>query len=255
MATTVKRGRLMEVLTENENFYFVPFMNEVYQLHLFKFSAKARGHMQQGLELEGKVLKAYMQTASEELTNLVEKQFVPNDTYKPKQDDPASNPPPYLGASPDGMATDKEGNHVVLEVKCTMTGATLDSLAKQHADQLQMQMHLSGAKEAHLIKCDTSSMNAITSMKVNRDDSWWRRLLPNAEKAHELYMKCFEDENEEKCKELLRVCAEKTQAGKKIVGQDTVAKQKARKRKREHRAKNRQMTETLHDLESSKGYM
>jgi hypothetical protein len=167
-ATTVKKGRLMEMLTESENFYYVPFMNEVYQLHLFKFSAKARGHMQQGLELEGKVLKAYMQTASEELTNLVEKQFVPNNTYKPKQDDPASNPPPYLGASPDGMATDKEGNHVVLEVKCTMTGATLDSLAKQHADQLQMQMHLSGAKEAHLIKCDTSSMNAITSMTVVR---------------------------------------------------------------------------------------
>lgn len=74
-ATTVKKGRLMEMLTESENFYYVPFMNEVYQLHLFKFSAKARGHMQQGLELEGKVLKAYMQTASEELTNLVEKQF------------------------------------------------------------------------------------------------------------------------------------------------------------------------------------
>ena len=136
-----------------------------------------------------------------------------------------------------------------------MTGVTLANLAKQHVDQLQMQMHLSGAKEAHLIKCDTSSMNAISSIKVNRDDSWWGRLLPNAQKAHELYMKCFEDKNEDKCKELLGVCAEKTQAGKKIVGQDTVKKQKARKRKREFRQKKRQQTETLQNLEVSKGYV
>ena len=120
------------------------------------------------------------------------------------------SPPPYLVASPDGVGKFVNGQTFIVEVKSSKSSISL----VKHYDQIQLNMYLSGAKLAFLVRRHITEIapehpKHVTYEEVSFDEHWLATFLDKAKDYYNKYIKWWYEGNEEKGKELLAVIVEK----------------------------------------------
>jgi len=132
------------------------------------------GHVKEGNLYEDNVGRSFMHEHGERLGLTMKEAF-----FETNADLPG------FGVSPDANLYDKDGKRSLLELKYLASDGTMDKSMKTYKEQLQLQMAVTGAKEAHFYRQNKRTGESAYDL-VKADPELQAELIKRGQDAHEL---------------------------------------------------------------------